>query len=106
MNLPYISEKLWQAVNTLATSPKTLQFRLIDALFGLVVLTKDDFPDELGREFHALIRRSTRYPAIYDEGTIVATMSRIDNGEAREIAQGIVYLAHKIEAYRKEYGDE
>lgn len=88
-----VRERLWQAVNVLATSARPLQERLGDACMSLVFLGEEDFEDSEGRaRFTAILETSGALPASGDEGRIAATVLRMSDEQAVALAQQIVAL--------------
>jgi hypothetical protein len=88
-----VRERLWQAVNVLATSPLPLRERVVQACMGLAFLRTDDFEDSEGRaRFTAILETSGALPASGVEGTIEATVLRMSDDQAVALAQQIVAL--------------
>jgi hypothetical protein len=91
MALDYVWEKLYTAVNILATGQGTIQERLGSAYAdSLIRLRGEELPDEIRSDFDALEKALTRAKAEPDEGTIAATMRTMESDEASCHAQTIV----------------
>ena len=89
----YVREKLGQALDALATGLGTLQERLRNAMLNIVVLEPEDFVDDESRSLFAeLSYWITDTEAEADEGTIAATVTPLNDEEARRLAQIIVDL--------------
>lgn len=95
MALDYVWEKLYTAVNILATGQGTIQERLGSAYMdSLMRLSgdRDEIPEEIRSDFEVLKRELTREKAQGDEGTIAATMRIMDPHEAARHAEKIVEM--------------
>ncbi len=90
-----VSEKLWQAIDTLVTSGGRLQERLASAatgLAGVYLPSKSDLPKKYQEEFKSIIQDLTKEPAKGDEGAIQATTGKMDDQEAEGVARRILSL--------------
>ena len=90
-----VSEKLWQAIDTLVMSGGRLQERLASAaisLTGVYLPSKSDLPKKYGEEIKSIIRDLTKEPAKGDEGTIQATTRKLNDQEAEQVAKRILSL--------------
>ena len=93
MSLDYISEKLTNAVQTLATSTASLQKRLEYAAFAAHTISgaphsEEGFPTEnLKVRFINWWHEVTAKQAPGDEGTIAATTRGLSDEEARRLAE-------------------
>jgi hypothetical protein len=86
MPMDYAFEKLYTACETAIGSGETLQQRVAGAmLFNVHLLKADEFRDkELWKRVEKLIEATTCEPAKRNEGTIVATTSKMTDEEASE----------------------
>ena len=90
-----VSEKLWQAIDTLATNGGTLQERLANAaisLCGVYLPSEGDLPKKCQEEFKSIIQDLTKEPAKSDEGRIQATIWEMSDQEAKSVAERILNL--------------
>ncbi len=93
----YSWEKLFVAVDSLATGTDSLQMRLANAFGGsLMRLTPKDFPEELRPRFEFIERMMTTAEPQGDEGPIVATARKMSDREAVDVAKAILSLYHDI----------
>lgn len=91
--MPYASEKLFQAVNSLATSTGSIQERLGYAFTNLHTLKPEDFDDPRQREqFRSLWAHVENAAARGDEGAMLAAARDMSDDEARDAARVIVEL--------------
>lgn len=92
--LPYAFEKLSGAVESLATSPASIQQRIATALLGIHTLSTNDFPEgemrdaweRLQRQKNAALEAEPRSDGLED------ACSRLSDLEAREAARSIFAL--------------
>ena len=97
MTIDYTDEKLMEAVRILATGSGRIQERLLDAAHVLILLRADDFPEgDLRRKFNGVMDDLTFEQPEGEEGRISATLSAIDDEDARAIAKRIVSLYHAV----------
>lgn len=88
-----VAERVWKAVDALATSASPIQARLENAGITLIPLEASEFPDEETRQKFTEIKQSlTAREAKAGEGAIAATTSQLTDAEAEEIAQAIFRL--------------
>jgi hypothetical protein len=95
-NLKYADEKFTAVVQSLATGTDPLKRRLGYAFMTLVRVQQDDFPDkEMKSKFDDIIDRLTK------EGPVEATVTQMNDDEARALANSIVdlFLAIRQELY-------
>jgi hypothetical protein len=98
MTIEYASEKLMQAIDSLATGTGRLQERLADAALFLIRLQPDDIPEgDLRRTFLGVMDELTFAQAQGEEGSIAASLKITDDEDARAIAKRIVALFLGIE---------
>ena len=97
MKNPYPNEKFSAAVDTLATSPKSIQERICDAyICSLIHVKPDEVPEHIRYEFDQLRTRLTSVEPKGEEGSVAATTSLMSTDEAIEIAQLIKHVAYVI----------
>lgn len=88
----YVWEKLYSAVSTLVGADP-IQDRLYDAFTSsLLVLTQDDFPNDLQPDFAFVEDALTRVDAVADEGSARSSADALSNAEAAEVAAKIFAL--------------
>jgi hypothetical protein len=91
--MDYTREKLYQAVHTLATSPKSIQERLAWAAQGLMLLHEPgDLPEEYREEFGAVCEQLSKAQPSGDESDIVATPSGLTDEQSRKLAERILNI--------------
>ncbi len=97
MKNPYPDEKFTNAIDTMATSPKSIQERVGDAyLFNLIHVKTEEVPEEIQAEFDEVKKKLTRVEAVGDEGSVAATTTQMSTNEAIEIAKEILYMAYFV----------
>ena len=89
----YVREKLWQAVDCLATSAEPIQRRLVGAGHYLVRLKPSHFPDDEGRVVFSAIMDSLTTTGDRGRGSLEDTTSRMSDDQAQAAAQQIFSLA-------------
>ncbi len=94
----YAREKFWQAVDTLATSDRSIQERLASAALILSRLHKpdEDLPEDLREEFKALWHELTKEAAVGDEGTINATTRKLTAQQGTALASQIFSIYTRL----------
>jgi hypothetical protein len=103
MKNPYPNEQFTDAVDSMATSPKSLQDRVADAyVHSLSQVKTEDVPEEIQAQFEELKRKLTRVEAVGDEGAIAASIRQLSTDEAITIAKGILHMAYVV---RSDYYD-
>ncbi len=86
--MSYPWEKLKLAVEALATGTGTLQGRLETAYLSSHTLKGDDFADnEMREKWLSIERGMTKEAAVGSEGAIAATVAKMDDDDARSIAE-------------------
>jgi hypothetical protein len=102
MSLNYAVEKLWEAVDVLATDKHRIKARLERAAVGVAQASgAKDWPPALKAEHRALLDRLTAVQPTANEGAVAATVEQMSEDDAVEIAGAIIALAHKVtDAYR------
>lgn len=98
MKNQYPNEKFSDAVDTMASSPKSIQERVGDAyVFSLIHVETGNIPEEIRSQFDELKRKLTRVEAVGDEGRVAATTRQMSTDEAVEIANEILHMADVVE---------
>ncbi len=102
--------KLRATVEDLATGTGSLQDRLFNVYLSHLApldlgLHEADFPSGLSPTMAAIHERMNSVPAVGTEGTTRATVGRMDDTEAAELAKLIVQLFFEVQAAREELGD-
>ena len=93
MAVEYGREKLWQAVNALATGSGSIQERLENAAIFLIRLQAgEDLPEEHRATFEAILHELTKEQATGDEGNIRATLANTSSERGRALAGRILSL--------------
>ena len=98
MAYDYAREKFWQAVDTLATSDRSIQERLAGAALYLSRLHRpdEDLPEDLREEFKALWHELTKEPAVEDEGTINATTRKLTAEQGKALASQVFSIYTRL----------
>jgi hypothetical protein len=100
MKNPYPNEKFSRAINTLATSPKSIQERIADAyVYDIIHVKAEDVPEDSRYRFEELQRKMTSVEPESDEGSVVASTQKLTTDEAVQIANEIMELADVIQCY-------
>ena len=101
----YAKEKLGQAVRCLSILPGDVRSRLRFAFLEFHILTEDNFPPELKKDWRWIKKQLTRFGPIYNHkgdvavGSVNNTMGRIKNSTGVKIAKKIYDLNIKLEDY-------
>jgi hypothetical protein len=99
--LAYPWEKFSNAVYALA-SEGPLQERILAAYMSFHVLTAKDFTDpDLREQFEEIERRLTVVKDDPQKGFVPATLDRMSDAEAREVASLIVEMTFSIASERR-----
>ncbi|MEA5617900.1 hypothetical protein VB711_08620 [Cronbergia sp. UHCC 0137] len=98
MSLNYTREKLYSAVEILASSNESIQDRLHSAYINALIRLHEpnDFPEELREEFNEINKRLTEIQATSNEGSVQATTTKMSEEEAGNVAEKIVTLYDQI----------
>ena len=97
MKNPYPNEKFSAAVDTLATSPKSIQDRICDAyIFSLIHVKPEIVPEHIRYDFNQLRTRLTSVEPKGEEGSVAATTSLMSTDEAIEITRLIIHMAYVV----------
>lgn len=101
----YACEKLFVAIETMATGSGDVRERLNDAFMSFHTLKEDDFPVELRDDWRWVIDQLTRFGPVLDhngeiyKGSVEHTMQRIRRSTGSKIAKRIFQLYYKLEDY-------
>lgn len=96
-NLRYAWEKLYVAVLNMATGEDSVQSRLFDAFLSFHTLKTEDFPEDLQERFNEIMNKLTEVKTpVGDEGIVKATLNKMSNMDARDLAEKIVSLYNEI----------
>lgn len=107
MSRDYTWEKVHAAVVGLATSIGSLQERLGDAFVGsLMHVEPDDLPASLRQDFARLDEALTRHEAEGDEGSVMASVARMSEEEARQLIESVVSMHDTLAKYGPSAGPE
>lgn len=98
--MDYAREKFMVAVHGMASSPKPLQMRIVDAYVGsLIRLTGHEaqhLPAALRTLFAEVASAMDTHPAVGDEGTAMASARAMSDEEAVRIAEIIVSIYDEL----------
>ena len=92
MDLSYTWEKLYLAVNAMAASNRSIQDRLASAYLHFDVLRSGDFPEDLQERFKNIVATLTAVQAEGNGGKVKATVRRMSDETACQLANQIVEL--------------
>jgi hypothetical protein len=98
----YASEKFGVAVDGMATSPDRIQIRVAHAyIHSIVRLGPLQVPSELRDDLVRLGKRLSSVPPSGDEGSVMATVAKMTEDEAVELAKLIVHMHAVVEAHNR-----
>jgi hypothetical protein len=90
----YALEKVWLALDCLATSAAPIQARLHEASLALITVKAEDFSDAAARTKYGPIRETLRPPKTRGgEGNLAATVNAMSDEQAVAVAKAIYELA-------------
>lgn len=90
-------ERLFLAVQSLASSNAPLQLRLNDAGMSLLPLLDTDFPEDLRTHFRKIMDDLTsKSDQLGEEGTLTVTIRQMSDEEAKRVAGKIIDLFDEI----------
>ena len=95
-----VKEKLWVAIQVLVTGGGRIQERLESAAIGLVGIylpSESDLPKKYQEALKSIIQDLTKEPAKGDEGSIKATTCKMNDQEAKQVAERILSLYGRLE---------
>lgn len=93
MSLGYVHEKFSLAVDSMATSPASIQQRVANAyIFHLIHLKADELPEEIRMDFSVMKQQLTSAEPVGDEGSVMASVDKMSEDEAVTIARKIAYM--------------
>lgn len=89
-------ELVYKATRRLAIGNSDIKTRLVDAFIELSGLKKDELPTKLWQKFSSLYDEVTATHAIGDEGSIEASIRKMSDERATEIAGEVfgIFLDH------------
>lgn len=102
MKYSYAREKLFAAVEILATFPGDVRSRISRAYHEFHPLTEEHFPDELKNDWKWVTKSITKYGPKYNYkgdvsiGSVDNTMSRIKNKTGAKVADKIFSLYYEL----------
>lgn len=94
----YAREKLFSAIQVLATLPGDVRSRLLSAYAGFHPVKEDDFPDKLKKDWRWIEKSLTKCGPVYDHkgdvavGSIENTLKRMQNRTGKKIAERLFHL--------------
>ncbi len=92
----YALEKLDVAVRELTIGTDRIQPRLFSAYLSFHTLRAADLPEELQVDFQLVHDELTSQKALGDEGRVQATLAKMNDEQASQIAGRIVDLASRL----------
>lgn len=97
---PYATDKLSAAVHELIVGSGRIKERLLRACSeDIFRVPSGQLPSELEAELKKIRAQLTKAPAKGDEGPIVATLDRMDENEAVDIARDIEALQYRADSW-------
>ena len=100
MNMGYAREKVVSAIQTLTTGKGRIKDRLLDATHHALVMVMGNtsyMPEGIRSDVEWLNDKLTKHKAEGSEGTFKATLDKMSEDEAVEIASVIFDLGSKLE---------
>lgn len=103
----YPSEKLYQAMHTLATGKGDVRSRLLCAFMGFHTLNEGAFPPEFREDWKWVMEQMTKYGPLIDHkgevwrGSVENTMNRIKNTTGEKIAEKIFNISWELHTNKK-----
>ncbi|MCH2496040.1 MAG: hypothetical protein MK104_03405 [Erythrobacter sp.] len=101
MGASYAREKLAGAVHALAVGTGTIQERLVDAFISMVALSESDFTGDRLDEWQSVYAKATAREPEGDEGRFKATILRLNDDDASNLARDIVNLEAMMDLDRE-----
>ncbi len=99
-----VVERVYLAVKILCTGGGDARSRVRTAMNCLVFLSESQFPTQLQADFKWIVSQATKFspdsPNYRQEGRIDATMRRIKNSTAKQIAERIFKLYSDVQDIR------
>jgi hypothetical protein len=103
VSLGYVHEKFVLAVDSMATSPASIQHRVADAyIFHLIHLNVDELPEEIRMDFKMMKQQLTSAKPVGDEGSVMASANEMSEDDSVAIAQKIVYMHDIVSSHLEE----
>ena len=84
-----VYERVWKAIDVLATSPEPLQKRLFYAGMELAPLRRQDFPDFLQADYRYVMDALTAKKDKANKGALCATTGQLTDSQATDIARSL-----------------
>jgi hypothetical protein len=95
----YGLQKFGEAVDELALAKGDINKRLVTAFVSLVPIVADeDLPADMRQRYNRLKARVTAVEPTGKEGSLRATISRMDDEEAQQCAREIVAMHSELQA--------
>jgi len=88
-----------EAVDIMATHSGNIKKRLHSAYIQFSPVTEKDFPEELKADYKWVIEKLTKKDPVFDEGRVKATLYGMHTKTAVKIAEKIVFLKNRLEAF-------
>ena len=97
----YAKQKLVVTIESLATDPDDVRKRLSKSYILFHMLTEDDFPTELQKDWKWIIKELTRFGPYYVSGVMLRcsvenTMKKVKNSTGVKIGERLYKLHNKI----------
>jgi len=93
----YANEKFLQALDILVLSTHTLQQRLGDAVvYQLIHIDSKNLPDSIKEQFIEFMNGMTSETAQGNEGKIAATVSKMSDDKAIDLARIFMNIYHQL----------
>jgi hypothetical protein len=99
VSLNYIEEKLFAAVQALATDERPVRQRLLHAYrdsVSKVGMFAGDLPEEERQLFDSIVATMTKVEPVGEEGSIEATVKAMSEAEATKVIQKIIMLLQRV----------
>jgi hypothetical protein len=95
----YPYEKFYNAINSMATSPKSLQNRIFSAyIFNIIHVKVEDIPESAKAQFINIQDRLSSVKATSPEGDVAASVKDMSDEDAISIANDIFYVYDAIKS--------
>lgn len=101
--MSYTWEKFHGAIHSLAGSG-TQRERLVAAYtYNLIRLSPEDLPNEIQEDFRKLQERITKFEAQDKEGSVQATVNKIDDSEVKKIIDKIISMHDTVTRHQEPF---
>ncbi len=104
--LSYSLEKFDQAVYLLAVGPGDVRSRLKRAYIEFWAVQEKDIPGDLLEDFRWIKKELTKREPVAKEGSVIATLEKMQNRTGVKIAERICYLAARLKGYYNQQMEE